>query len=160
MSLVPYRTARATCNAPAALAGGASPQGRCRGCGLWLAFTVFFAPAALADMAVSVPSGQGVALHEVLVDTNPGETWLRFRFVAPAIARSGGSVTYDNASVDMDHLCGAVSIPYLAEHGLSPARIVVSMSDRAVPFGATDPDATQYFEAYRVENDTCIWEEF
>jgi len=115
---------------------------------------------ALADEPVTVPSGQGVTLHEVLVDDNPGETWLRFRFVAPGIARNGGTISYDIASTDMDHLCDTVSVPYLAEFGLSPARIVVSLSDRKVPFGSTDPDATQYFEAYRPENGACIWEEF
>jgi hypothetical protein len=29
-----------------------------------------------------------------------------------------------------------------------------------VPFGEPAPDATQFFEAYRVEGDTCIWEAF
>ena len=31
---------------------------------------------------------------------------------------------------------------------------------RAVPFGEAAPDATQFFEAYRVEGDACIWEAF
>jgi Family of unknown function (DUF6497) len=34
------------------------------------------------------------------------------------------------------------------------------MSDRVVPFGQTDPEATQFFEAYSLQGDTCVWEMF
>ena len=39
-----------------------------------------------------------------------------------------------------------------------PEQIVISLMDRLVDFGATNPDATQFFEAYRIEDGTCIWE--
>ena len=44
--------------------------------------------------------------------------------------------------------------------GPQPSQIVISLSDRAVPFGEADPEATQFFEAYRVEGGACIWEMF
>ncbi|MFK7752921.1 MAG: DUF6497 family protein [Sedimentitalea sp.] len=113
-----------------------------------------------AHAEISVPSGQAVTLNEVLIDENPGERWLRFRFVAPAIARAGGAISYDQAAADMDHLCASLALPYMSEQGLSAVRIVISMMDRRVDFGAPAPDATQFFEAYRPENATCIWEEF
>lgn len=158
-----YQTARATCAAPAAPAGGAW-FARGRGCGYLAAIPfAFCALAAAAADAIAVPSGQTVTLAEVLLDDapgQPGQTWARFRFLAPQIARGTGTVSYETAAPDMDHLCGAIALPYLAEHGLAPARVVISLSDRMVPFGAQDPAATQYFEAYRPEGAACMWEAF
>ncbi|UWQ77872.1 DUF6497 family protein [Leisingera sp. S132] len=158
-----YQTARATCAAPAAPAGGARVTGG-RGCGYLAAipFALCALTAAAAE-AVPVPSGQPVTLAEVLLDEAPGQpggTWARFRFLAPQIARGSGTVSYEAAAPDMDHLCGTIALPYLAEHGLSAARVVISLSDRMVPFGAQDPEATQFFEAYRPEGAACIWEAF
>ncbi|WP_264210240.1 DUF6497 family protein [Leisingera thetidis] len=119
--------------------------------------------AAAAGGAVAVPSGQVVTLDEVRLESapgQPGQTWARFRFLAPQIARDSGSVTHEAAASDMDHLCGALALPYLAERGMAAARVVISLSDRAVPFGVQDPAATQFFEAYRPEGPACIWEAF
>ncbi|WP_342586054.1 DUF6497 family protein [Leisingera sp. ANG-M1] len=116
--------------------------------------------AAAGSEPVAVPSGQPVTLSEVLLDDAPGQTWARFRFVAPEIARETGTVSYEAAAPDMDHLCKTLVLPYLAEHGLEPARVVISLSDRVLPFGAQDPAATQFFEAYRLENASCMWEAF
>ena len=87
-----------------------------------------------------------------------GETWLRFRFVAPQIAKGPDAIAYDLAAPDMEHLCAAVALPYMTEHALAGQVIVVSLADRVVEFGAADPDATQYFEAFRAQDGTCIWE--
>lgn len=114
--------------------------------------------AATTAQAIEVPSGQAVELQEVLVDQMGSETWLRFRFVAPQIARDGGSIGYDLAGPDMAALCDMLAIPYIAEYALTGDVIVISLADRAVEFGTADPDATQFFDAYRLENGTCIWE--
>lgn len=114
----------------------------------------------VAAQQVQVPSGQPITLSEVLIDAQPGEVWVRFRFIAPDISRQDGSVTYDVAGPDMDHLCETLVLPYLLEYALNPARVVISLSDRDVPFGASAPEATQFFEAYRPETSRCIWEEF
>ena len=108
--------------------------------------------------AFDVPSGQQIDLQEVLVEELGGETWLRFRFIAPQIAEGPEAIGYDLAAPDMEHLCASVALPYMAEHALAGQVIVVSLADRAVDFGAADPDATQYFEAFRAQNDSCIWE--
>lgn len=152
------RTARAGGVAPAAPAGGAQVIGG-RGCGYLLAVLLGATPA-LASEPFAVPSGQSVSLREVLLDQAPGELWVRFRFVAPAIARSSGSVDYDQAAPDMDHLCDALVLPYLETHAITPARVVISLMDRPVDFGTFDPAATQFFESYRPAGDRCIWEEF
>ena len=113
---------------------------------------------ALASNLLPVPSGQPVELSDVLLDTNPGELWVRFRFVAPKIGSTAGRITYDVAVVDMEHLCETLAVPYVAQHELQPARIVISFSDRPVAFGTSEPDATQFFEAYRLDQSRCIWE--
>jgi hypothetical protein len=54
--------------------------------------------------AQEVPSGQIITLHEVLIDDVDNENWLRFRFIAPRIARADGDITYGEAAADMEHL--------------------------------------------------------
>lgn len=108
--------------------------------------------------ASDLPSGQSATLHEVLIDTVNDAPWLRFRFVTPAIARDGGTVSYAEAEPDMAHLCQTLALPYLDEHNLTGEVIVISFADRITEFGVQNPDATQFFEAYRIENGTCIWE--
>lgn len=160
------QTACAFSAAPAAPAGGAWETGG-RGCGYLV--VIPFALSALSAVAaepVAVPSGQPVTLAEVLLDDAPGQAgqagsiWARFRFVAPEIARETGTVSYDAAAPDMDHLCETQALPYLAEHRITAAKVVISLSDRTVPFGAQDPAATQFFEAYRPETTGCMWEAF
>ncbi|MBK0329143.1 hypothetical protein I5535_17850 [Rhodobacteraceae bacterium F11138] len=113
-----------------------------------------------AGQGIEVPSGQDIALNEVLIDRQSGETWVRFRFVAPQIARQTGTVKYTQAAGDMDHLCQTLVLPYLADYELSANRVVISLSDRTVPFGVADSEATQFFETYRPEDAGCIWEEY
>ncbi len=113
---------------------------------------------AQAGNTLPVPSGQPVELNNVLLDNNPGELWVRFRFIAPKIGSTAGHITYDIAVIDMEHLCQTLAVPYVAKHGLEPARVVISFSDRPVEFGTSEPDATQFFEAYRLEQSKCIWE--
>ncbi len=126
----------------------------------FVAFLALFAIPALAEQSLQVPSGQPITLAEVLVDDHETETWVRFRFVAPGIGDGVDDLNYEKAAPDMDHLCTVLALPYLIEYALDPARVVISLSDRLVPFGTANRDATQYFEAYRLENDTCIWEAF
>lgn len=109
---------------------------------------------------VKVPSGIAVTLHEVLLDEIMSEQWVRFRFIAPRLGSGAGQVSFDVAAIDMDYLCDATAVPYVRDHALNPARIVISLADRVVPFGDRDPAATQFFGAYRLEDGRCIWEEF
>tara|TARA_R110002072_G_scaffold40393_7_gene114580 strand:- start:530 stop:910 length:381 start_codon:yes stop_codon:yes gene_type:complete len=114
--------------------------------------------AAAPALAIDVPSGQPIELQEVLIDEVGGEVWLRFRFIAPEIARDGGSINNEVAAPDMMHLCATLALPYIAQYDLNGQIIVVSLADRITEFGVQDPDATQFFEAFRADGDTCIWE--
>ena len=110
---------------------------------------------------IVVPSGQEISLLDVIWN-EPGPTGLvaRFRFLAPGIARDAATVSFDVASADMAHLCQDYALPRVSGSVMAPVQIIISLSDRAVPFGQSDPDATQFFEAYRIENGACIWEVF
>lgn len=112
------------------------------------------------QVLIPVPSGQAVYLQDTVNDA-PGTEGLasRFRFVAPAIAKDGG-VSFEAAVADMAALCSDYALPRLASSGPKPAQIIISMADKPVPFGEPSPETVQYFEAYSVENGTCIWSAF
>jgi hypothetical protein len=125
---------------------------------------VAFAQAAGAE-PIKLPSGQQVTLLEAL-GNSPGSNGvaLRYRFLAPAVARDGGSIDADTAGADMDWLCQTYALPRLPVTGPMPAEIIISMADRDVPFGESDPEATQFFNAYSIETSidgaNCLWEPF
>ncbi len=115
------------------------------------------------DTAIELPSGQVVTLIETIWNA-PGPEGLvsRFRFLAPAInpetAAETGVVDFDLAAADIAWLCQNYALERVVQMGPEPAQVVVSLSDRLVPFGETSPESVQFFEAFRIENGTCIWE--
>lgn len=123
--------------------------------GLVLTFALAFGGAAVA---LDVPSGQPVTLHEVLIDEVGSESWLRFRFLTPEISREGGSLSFADVEPDFEHLCTEVALPYLSEYDLAPTIVAIALLDRPVPFGQSDPEATQFIDVFRVISGTCIWE--
>ena len=133
---------------------------RCRAPGLILALSATVA-AAQADALIDVPSGQPVTFHDTVAnEPGPGGLTIRFRFVAPQIARDPGRIPFALAEGDMVHLCETYALPRLPEMGPRVSQIVITLMDRPVPFGATVPEATQFFEAYRPEDGKCVWEGF
>ena len=110
--------------------------------------------------ASPVPSGQQATLHEVLVDAQDGTTYLRFRYVTPQIAEGANKIGFSVAGDDMKHLCQTFALPYIQEYALEGDKIVISFMDRITEFAVPDPDATQYFEQFRPENDVCMWDDF
>jgi len=124
-------------------------------------YAMILAVLAVPALAEPLPSGIEADLVEVLVDTVGTEQWVRFRLVAPAIDRGQENAPdFTALEGDFPHLCTTLALPYLAEYALEADKIVISLADRAVEFGATDPDATQYFEQFRAEDGDCIWEGF
>lgn len=118
------------------------------------------APVEAAD-GIAVPSGQALNFVETVAGVpGPGGLTVRFRFLAPGIARGAGTVSGEAVQEDMAYLCENYALPRLPDTGPRPEQIVISLMDRVVPFGEADPEATQFFEAYRIEDGTCIWEGF
>lgn len=117
------------------------------------------APSAAEETAISVPSGQSVTLLDTIAEEpGPEGVTIRFRFLAPEIARDTGTIGFDDAAADMAYLCESFAVPRVSESEANVARIIISLSDRPVEFGQSAPDATQFFEAYRLEDGACIWE--
>ncbi|MCL7464992.1 DUF6497 family protein [Phaeovulum sp. NW3] len=107
-----------------------------------------------ADQIV-LPSGQAVAWVETVRDAaGPMGLTLRFRFLAPQIG-AAGNISAEEALEDMAYLCDSFVLPRLPDLGPQPAEVVISLSDRALDFGATDPEAVQYFEAFRIADGAC-----
>ncbi len=126
------------------------------------------APAQATDAAwdpgfvIPVPSGQKISFLDVIrgEDSAVG-TAVRYRFLAPGIARDKGDVVFSQAEEDMAVLCQDYVLPQIhATPGEMPDQIIIVLSDRKVDFGVADPDATQYFEAYRPDDGACFWEGF
>lgn len=109
---------------------------------------------------IPVPSGQEVRLLDV-IHNEPGPDGLttRFRFIAPAI-RPGGGVDFETASADMMHLCQTYAVPRITSGGPLPSQIVISLSEAPIAFGTAAPDVAQFFEAYSLDGEACIWEPF
>ncbi|SIO31606.1 hypothetical protein SAMN05444722_1392 [Rhodovulum sp. ES.010] len=127
----------------------------------WGIVLAFLAPAASAADGIDVPSGQPVTFYDIVTD-EPGPAGLtaRFRFVAPQIARAGGTMPFELAAGDMAYLCESYALPRLSDLGPRVAQVVITLMDGPVTFGQPDPEATQFFEAYRPEGGRCIWEGF
>ena len=119
------------------------------------------ASSAGAQELIAVPSGQAVTFLDAITDA-PGPDGLaaRFRFLASAIARDGGTVDAETAALDMDFLCGSFALDHIANIGPQPSQIIISMSDIDVPFGEVHPEATQFFNAYSIEDGVCVWDMF
>ncbi|WP_300519090.1 DUF6497 family protein [Aliiroseovarius sp.] len=107
-----------------------------------------------------VPSGQEVRFLDAIWTGEGAARVVRFRFVAPAIARDRAEVEFSQAEADMAHLCEDFALPRLAGEEPPPAQIIISLADRPLDFGLADPEATQFFEAFRPDHGSCIWEGF
>jgi hypothetical protein len=123
---------------------------------LWLAFS-----SGAAAGGVGLESGLKPVLNEVLVDNVAEQKWLRFRFTAAQIDPSvEDALRFDEIEEDMARLCTHLALPYMEKHGLTADRIVISVADRFVVHGTTDPAATQFFEQFRPGDGVCVGEGF
>ena len=133
----PYRThTRAICKPYAVLAA------------------IFLATGADAQ-GIEVPSGQPVSFIEFISEEEANT--VRFRFLTPEI---GKTYQYADVAGDFQVVCDELVMPALIEAAIEPSQIVLSMSAADIPFGEDNPDVLQFFEIFRPENGTCIWEEF
>ncbi len=112
-----------------------------------------------AEETPAVPSGQTLYLQESLYETRRDTSRvLRLRYVMPAISQV--PLGYGALEADFPYLCAEAALPALAKSGETVAQVIISLADRETPFGEPAPEATQFFEAFRVEDGACIWEGF
>ena len=86
------------------------------------------------------------------------EIWMILRFIAPEIAREGGSVAYEVAVEDLDHICTEIGLPLVATFGFAVDQVVVTLMDFPVARGQAAPEITQYRAAYAIADETCLWQ--
>lgn len=110
-----------------------------------------------ADGTLAVPSGREVRLLDVIT-TAPGPegATARFRFLVPGLTQDDFAVALE----DMEALCISYALPRISGTVPEPQQVIISFSAEAVPFGEAAPGVVQFFEAYRPDGDTCIWEQF
>lgn len=106
---------------------------------------------------VALPSGLEAELQEMLWDRPGGGLVYRFRFVAP---RFSNPQELEVVGKDLEFLCNQVALPKLANTGPTPSQVIVSLSDKPSVFGEFTPDVIQVFEAFSINEGTCIWEMF
>lgn len=127
--------------------------------GRWLATLLL----ACADGAAAdtIPSGQPIVLWEIVWERVEGSgTQAVMRFIAPQIARDGGTVDAAAAMSDMDWLCATHGLPAAALPAARSDSIVITLMDRPVARGAVDPDATQYFGIFAIVDGKCSPEDY
>jgi hypothetical protein len=107
--------------------------------------------------AIVLPSGLVGYLQEVVTQNTGGGAIYRYRFVAPDFSNAG---ELETITADLEHLCAEEALPNLPNTAADGTQIVVSLSDAPSEFGVATPEVRQVFEAFRVENSRCIWEEF
>lgn len=107
---------------------------------------------------VALPSGLEAALLEGFVELQPdGARWGRFRYVMPALAEGAD---FDAVQQDFSALCEGQALPMLEAAGETVALVVVSLMDKPMEFGQSDPGTVQFFESFAIRDGRCIWEEF
>jgi hypothetical protein len=127
----------------------------------WLIFVVAFfsfTNAASAQMAVAVPSGQSITFVEKRVDLE--SNIVRLRFIAPDLASPLTRPSFEAMSEDLEVLCADFGLKELLKDAPRPAQIVVSLSAELLEFGVTNTEVQQVFEAFSVQNETCMLEMF
>lgn len=123
-----------------------------------LAATALSASAVAGEARIAVPSGQDITALGALVEADT-QTY-RFRFLAPDLASPFKRPAFEKLTLDLDALCADFALAQVPAEGREAALIVISLSAEPVEFGISAPDVEQVFEAFRVENDTCILELF
>ena len=63
-------------------------------------------------------------------------------------------------AADFAWVCAELALPALAANGWAPTEVVVALSDRETDFGVLDPEATQFFEGFRIEDGACVPQAF
>lgn len=82
----------------------------------------------------------------------------RFRLVLPGLGAEGAA--YEDVAADFLWVCEQVALPSLAANGWTATEVNVSLGDREVEFGATDAEAVQFFQGFRIEGGACVPQAF
>ncbi|WP_116130898.1 DUF6497 family protein [Tropicimonas sp. IMCC34043] len=116
------------------------------------------AAAAMVGDQIVTPSGLIVTyLDDILEDQASGGSWLTLRFVSPAIGTGAGKVGYEAVAGDLDALCAGPGLDAAVKLG-GVDEVIITLMDRPVERGITDPDATMFIGVYLPTESGCVWE--
>lgn len=111
------------------------------------------------DEALELPSGLSVTLSGTVSEQQPdGEHWLILQVLAPSLA--GQRVTAPEIAEDTGVICDTWGLAAAAEAAQTPNQIVVQVMSERVERGQPAPGVTQVFAGYRLQDGSCIWEDF
>lgn len=120
---------------------------------------VCLAPLPAQALEVALPSGKVVKLYETIIDSDAHTA--RFRFTMDVLQTDPGALKDGPDRVrDLTFLCNTVALPALRAAAPRPDAVVISVAARQTTFGDATPDVAQFFEAFLVEGNHCIWDEF
>ncbi len=105
-----------------------------------------------------LPSGQRLVLWEIRWERVPGTEDIQI--VLRALAPELNTVRFETAVADMVYVCENYAVPLAQKEYSFASQAVINLSDRPVARGQIDAQATQYFEVFRIENATCVSENF
>ena len=104
-----------------------------------------------------MPSGRALTLVDVITNApGPAGAAARFRFLAPDLSSEDAEV----AAEDMQVVCDSFARERTEGMVPAPQQIIITFMASEVPFGEPAPEVVQFFESYRIENGTCVWEVF
>jgi len=127
-----------------------------------LAMTLPGLTAASGAQAASAP--EWTTFHDARIEQHSSaaagekEQWLVIRYLAPEIARDGGSKGYEEAVAAMDALCEGPGLATVRAYESPVQQIVVTLMDRIVEWGEATPEATQFIATYAVTEAGCEWQ--
>ncbi len=107
--------------------------------------------------ALLLPSGRQVYLQEIISETGGDTRVTRLRYIADSFAPDG--LAPDVALKDLTFICQNKGLPILTAP-TGGQTVIVSLADRAAPFGVIDSSVAQIFEVFTVLDTSCIWEAF
>ncbi|MGR3491793.1 MAG: DUF6497 family protein [Shimia sp.] len=105
---------------------------------------------------MDAPSGTELTFYDSFWEQQDDRWIARFRFIAPAI---GDEARYVDVADDFPYLCNEHALRAL-DGQEAPDEIVISLASEPIEFGLTDPNITQFFEAFTVEDGHCVWDLF
>lgn len=124
----------------------------------WVIILGICVAAPVVAVELTTPTGRIVTLFDVVLE--PDVDLARFRFLLPDISPDAAGLAYADVLDDMQYLCDEVALPGLAASAWEGNEVIVSFSSAEVGFGEIAPEVTQFFQPFRVDGETCIWEDF
>ena len=117
-------------------------------------------PVLAEDGSIRLPSGLVVNRQEVRLEpvgaVTHGVTTVRLRYVSTQLEEK--AFPFERIEGDFAKLCSSFGLKIRSQSAPQAEQVIISIASRPTAFGETAPNVVQYFDAFRVEQDTCVWD--